>query len=170
MVAKDGRFGVYVTDGETNASLGSGDRLEEMSPERAYELLAMRRETAGRTGPAEARRRSSGRQERRRKKAAAKKAGGQEGARGRTESAAQEGPQSRIAQPATRRLATRRMARYIAFEGGEGSGKSTQARRWPRPSAPCSPGSPAGRAIGALVREIAARPGPPSWPTGPRRC
>jgi len=44
VVAKDGRFGVYVTDGETNASLGKGDRLEEMAPERAYELLAIRRE------------------------------------------------------------------------------------------------------------------------------
>ena len=44
VTAKDGRFGVYVTDGETNASLGKGDRLEEMSPERAYELLAIRRE------------------------------------------------------------------------------------------------------------------------------
>ncbi|WP_420451576.1 type I DNA topoisomerase [Ilumatobacter sp.] len=42
--AKDGRFGVYVTDGETNASLGKGDRLEEISPERAFELLAIRRE------------------------------------------------------------------------------------------------------------------------------
>ena len=44
VVAKDGRFGVYVTDGETNASLGKGDRLEAMPPERAYELLALRRE------------------------------------------------------------------------------------------------------------------------------
>ncbi len=44
VVAKDGKFGVYVTDGETNASLGKGDRLEEMAPERAYELLAIRRE------------------------------------------------------------------------------------------------------------------------------
>ncbi len=44
VVAKDGRFGVYVTDGETNASLGKGDRLEAMPLERAYELLALRRE------------------------------------------------------------------------------------------------------------------------------
>jgi DNA topoisomerase-1 len=44
VVAKDGKFGVYVTDGETNASLGKGDRLEAMTPERAYELLAIRRE------------------------------------------------------------------------------------------------------------------------------
>jgi DNA topoisomerase-1 len=47
VVAKDGRFGVYVTDGETNASLSKGDRVEVMTPERAYELLAIRRETAG---------------------------------------------------------------------------------------------------------------------------
>jgi DNA topoisomerase I len=52
VVAKDGRFGVYVTDGETNASLGKGDRLEAMVPERAYELLAIRRETvAAKGGP-----------------------------------------------------------------------------------------------------------------------
>jgi DNA topoisomerase-1 len=52
VVAKDGRFGVYVTDGETNASLGKGDRLEEMSPERAFELLAIRREAvAAKGGP-----------------------------------------------------------------------------------------------------------------------
>ncbi len=50
VVAKDGRFGVYVTDGETNASLGKGDRLEEMTPERAYELLAIRREAVAAKG------------------------------------------------------------------------------------------------------------------------
>jgi DNA topoisomerase I len=44
VVAKDGKFGVYVTDGETNASLSKGDRLEAMPPERAFELLAIRRE------------------------------------------------------------------------------------------------------------------------------
>ena len=44
VVAKEGRFGVYVTDGETNASIGKGDRIEELLPERAFELLAIRRE------------------------------------------------------------------------------------------------------------------------------
>ena len=44
VVAKDGQYGVYVTDGEVNASLGKGDRIEDMLPERAYELLAIRRE------------------------------------------------------------------------------------------------------------------------------
>jgi DNA topoisomerase-1 len=53
VVAKDGRFGVYVTDGETNASIGKGDRIEEISPERAYELLAIRRDVvAAKGGPA----------------------------------------------------------------------------------------------------------------------
>ena len=44
VVAKDGRFGIYVTDGETNASIGKGDRIEEITPERAFELLTIRRE------------------------------------------------------------------------------------------------------------------------------
>jgi DNA topoisomerase-1 len=44
VVAKDGKFGVYVTDGETNASLSKGDRLDAMLPERAFELLVIRRE------------------------------------------------------------------------------------------------------------------------------
>jgi DNA topoisomerase I len=44
VLAKEGKFGVYVTDGETNASLTRSDHLEEMIPERAYELLAIRRE------------------------------------------------------------------------------------------------------------------------------
>jgi DNA topoisomerase-1 len=44
VVAKDGKFGTYVTDGETNASLTRGDRLEFITPERAFELLAIRRD------------------------------------------------------------------------------------------------------------------------------
>jgi DNA topoisomerase I len=43
MVLKDGRFGPYVTDGETNASLRKGDTVEGVTPERASELLAERR-------------------------------------------------------------------------------------------------------------------------------
>jgi DNA topoisomerase-1 len=50
VVARDGRFGVYVTDGETNASIGKGDRIEAMTPERAYELLAVRREQVAAKG------------------------------------------------------------------------------------------------------------------------
>jgi DNA topoisomerase-1 len=43
IVVKDGRFGLYVTDGETNASLRKADSLETLTPERAHELLADRR-------------------------------------------------------------------------------------------------------------------------------
>ncbi|MGC4961149.1 type I DNA topoisomerase [Gordonia sp. DT101] len=43
MVIKDGRFGPYVTDGETNASLRKGDEVDSITPERAMELLADRR-------------------------------------------------------------------------------------------------------------------------------
>ncbi|MGW0040755.1 type I DNA topoisomerase [Rhodococcus sp. NPDC003348] len=43
MVIKDGRFGPYVTDGETNASLRKGDEVETITDERAAELLADRR-------------------------------------------------------------------------------------------------------------------------------
>ncbi len=50
VVARDGRFGVYVTDGETNASIGRGDRIEEMAPERAFELIAIRREQVAAKG------------------------------------------------------------------------------------------------------------------------
>ncbi len=43
MVVKEGRFGPYVTDGTTNASLRKGDTPEGLTDERAAELLAERR-------------------------------------------------------------------------------------------------------------------------------
>jgi DNA topoisomerase-1 len=43
IIIKDGRFGMYVTDGETNATLRRGDTVEAMTIERAQELLAGRR-------------------------------------------------------------------------------------------------------------------------------
>jgi DNA topoisomerase-1 len=44
VVMKEGRFGPYVTDGETNASLRAGDSIESVTPERAAELLQARRD------------------------------------------------------------------------------------------------------------------------------
>ncbi|HSO65126.1 MAG TPA: topoisomerase C-terminal repeat-containing protein, partial [Ornithinibacter sp.] len=43
VVVKDGRFGPYVTDGETNATLRKDDDPEKLTPERGYELLADKR-------------------------------------------------------------------------------------------------------------------------------
>ena len=55
IVVRSGRFGPYVTDGETNASLRRGDDPETVTLERAIELLAERRAK----GPAPKRRRQS---------------------------------------------------------------------------------------------------------------
>jgi DNA topoisomerase-1 len=66
VVVKEGRFGPYVTDGTTNASLRKGDVVESITMERAAELLAERRAA----GPST------------RKKAGAKKASGAKKAAG----------------------------------------------------------------------------------------
>jgi DNA topoisomerase-1 len=55
VVVKDGRFGPYVTDGETNASLRTGDSVETITMQRATELLQERRER----GPAKKKKRGA---------------------------------------------------------------------------------------------------------------
>ncbi len=52
VVVKEGRFGPYVTDGETNASLRVADTIEAMTIERAAELLQLRRERVAAQGGA----------------------------------------------------------------------------------------------------------------------
>jgi DNA topoisomerase-1 len=74
VVVKDGRFGPYVTDGETNASLRKGDTIENITSERAAELLQMRRDA----GPAKKTRKASAKKTA--KKAPAKKAAAKKGA------------------------------------------------------------------------------------------
>ncbi len=68
---KEGRFGPYVTDGETMASLRKGDTIEEVTTDRAAELLRLRRER----GPSKKKRASSKKSPAKKstKKAAAKK-------------------------------------------------------------------------------------------------
>ena len=56
IVIKEGRYGPYVTDGETNASLRRGDEVDSITVQRAIELLAERRAAA----PAAPRRRPAG--------------------------------------------------------------------------------------------------------------
>jgi DNA topoisomerase-1 len=46
MLVKEGRFGPYVTDGETNATLRKGDEVTTITPQRGAELLADRRAAA----------------------------------------------------------------------------------------------------------------------------
>jgi DNA topoisomerase I len=71
MVVRSGRFGPYVTDGDTNASLREreGDTVEGLTDERAAELLQIRREA----GPAK---KQGAKKAAAKKKAPAKKAGG----------------------------------------------------------------------------------------------
>ena len=43
VVIKEGRFGAYITDGTTNVTVPRGEAIEDMTPERAIELLADKR-------------------------------------------------------------------------------------------------------------------------------
>jgi DNA topoisomerase I len=75
MVVKDGRFGPYVTDGETNASLRKGDAIEELTDERAAELLADRRARGpAKKAPRKAAKKAPAKKTAAKKSAAAKKA------------------------------------------------------------------------------------------------
>jgi DNA topoisomerase-1 len=78
LVIKDGRFGPYVTDGETNASLRRGQTPELMTIEQASEMLAEKRAK----GPAAPRKKAAA------KKAAPKKAGAEAAAKKATRRAA----------------------------------------------------------------------------------
>jgi DNA topoisomerase-1 len=59
VLVKDGRFGMYVTDGESNATLRRGDTLEGLTLERGLELLAGRRAWEAENGPSPKKSRSS---------------------------------------------------------------------------------------------------------------
>jgi DNA topoisomerase-1 len=54
LVVKDGRFGPYITDGETNVTVPRGTSVEELTHDRAVELMAEKRAK----GPAPRRRRA----------------------------------------------------------------------------------------------------------------
>ncbi len=74
MLVKDGRFGAYVTDGDTNATIPTGVDIDTLTEEQAIELLAQKRAK----GPAPAKstgRKVAAKKAPAKKKAAAKKAG-----------------------------------------------------------------------------------------------
>ncbi len=70
VVVKEGRFGPYVTDGTTNASLRKGDVVESIDIGRAAELLADRRAA----GPSTRKKKAGAKKAPAKKKATAKKA------------------------------------------------------------------------------------------------
>ena len=91
ILLKDGRFGPYVTDGVTNASLRKGDSVDDLTSDRAAELLADRRAAGPRPprarkaagGAREVRRqyhrRLPGRRQRRIEEGSGEEGGGEEG-------------------------------------------------------------------------------------------
>ncbi len=76
VVVRTGRFGLYVTDGETNATLRLGDTPETISLDRACELLAERRNAEPSTRPRKAAKPAKKTTKKTAKKAPAKKATG----------------------------------------------------------------------------------------------
>jgi DNA topoisomerase-1 len=78
VVGKEGKFGDYVTDGEVNAGLTRGDRMESMTNERAFELLQLRRDYIAENGGPKKKKKAGGRgasaKKKTTKKATAKKA------------------------------------------------------------------------------------------------
>jgi DNA topoisomerase-1 len=95
VVVKDGRFGPYVTDGETNASLRTGDSVETITIERAAELLQLRREAGPakkRTKKAAAKKKAPTKKAAAKKKAPAKKAAAKKKAPAAVKAAAEQAP------------------------------------------------------------------------------
>ncbi len=90
MVIKDGRFGPYVTDGETNASLRRGDDVDTITIERASELLADRRQA----GPSK---KAAGRSTKKRATKPTKKASGTRIAKSPAKRAAKKAPKQTTA-------------------------------------------------------------------------
>ena len=90
VVVKTGRFGPYVTDGETNATLRLGDTPETVSLDRACELLAERRNAEPSTRPRRAAKKTTKKATAKKKPATTKKAA-------KTTTAKKTGAQKRLA-------------------------------------------------------------------------
>ena len=99
MVIKDGRFGPYVTDGATNASLRVGDDVEGLTVERASELLAERR-AAGPAKKRAAKKKAPAKKKAAKKKAPATKKAADPGTPAATRKASAAGPAAAPVNPA----------------------------------------------------------------------
>ena len=181
MTVRNGRFGPYVTDGETNASLRTGDDPSTITVARAAELLQDRRDRGPSTRPTKARGAKKSAKKATAKKATAKKATAKKApakkatakkaaakkARRRRRRAAKKAtaavrPADAVANvDATDRRATAVVTprgRLIAFEGIDGSGKSTQARRVARARGALATFEPGDTELGASPARRRARP------------
>ena len=116
VVVKEGRFGPYVTDGTTNATLRKADEVESVTLERAVELLAEKRAK----GPATRRRTA--------RKAPAKKATGAKAPAKKAAAAKAPARKTAAKAPATKSAAARTAAEEPPpAEPGEGSATKAAA-------------------------------------------
>ncbi|ADP78404.1 type I DNA topoisomerase [Pseudofrankia inefficax] len=109
MVLKEGRFGPYVTDGETNASLRKGDEIDTLTIERAAELLADRRAR----GPATPRRANA---------RAGSKAPAKAGSTAKAKSSARASSAAKATAKTTTKTGTRATKRSASGADGAGEG------------------------------------------------
>ncbi len=146
MVLKEGRFGPYVTDGTTNASLRKGDTVDGLTPERAAELLADRRAA----GPPAKRGRGT------------KKAGGaRKAAKKKTVRPRRRAGRRRRPDGVTSADAPAGRGRLIVLEGGEGTGKSTQAALLAQRLEAVLTREPGGTEVGERLRRLVLDPSLP---------
>ncbi|WP_026004456.1 type I DNA topoisomerase [Streptomyces sp. AA1529] len=111
VVVKDGRFGPYVTDGETNATLRRDDDVETITAERGFELLSEKRAK----GPAKKKAPA--------KKAAAKKTAAKKAPAKKT--AAKKTAAKKTATKTAAKTATKTAAKAPAKSAKKTAGKST---------------------------------------------
>jgi DNA topoisomerase-1 len=127
VVVKDGRFGPYVTDGETNASLRRGMSVAAMTLDQASQMLLERRAQ----GPAAPRKKAA--KKATAKKATAKKATGAKTTAARNAAAKQAGAKQAAAKKAAAKKAA---AKQPASQ--QGAAKKTTVKRAPEQSTPRS--------------------------------
>ena len=154
VVLRSGRFGPYVTDGTTNASLRRGDDPDELSFERALELIAERRAAGPARRPAP-RRASTAKKAGTRTTAAAKRAGTAKKAGTRTTAAAKRAGTAKEAGTRTTAAAKRAgTAKKAGTRKATGSAKETGTRK-----ATGTAKKVGGRRLpGAAVRTTGSRP------------
>ncbi|RAJ61745.1 DNA topoisomerase-1 [Streptomyces sp. Amel2xB2] len=118
VVVKDGRFGPYVTDGETNATLRREDDPETITPERGFELLAEKRAK----GPAKKTAKKAT------KKASAKKTTAKKSTAKKTAAKSTAGTAKKTAaKKTTTKTAKKTAAKKTAAKGSGGSGASGES-------------------------------------------
>ena len=173
VVVKDGRFGPYVTDGTTNASLRKGDVVESIDIERASELLGERRAA----GPSTRKKKAAKKAAPAKKKADGQEGDGEEGGAAKKAAGDEEGGGRRRADRREEGCADRTVLRCRPGVASSRSRASTAVASPPRPARwptalgaqlTFEPGRHAGR--GPACASCCWRPTRRRPRRGPRRC